>query len=78
MTVAERADQPGSDTTERTPLLARDAKDEAIKRTPLPMASVAVLCFSRMYVWEPPARTRMIQLKCDLVLHTFETYLPLV
>lgn len=49
MAAAERADHPAAhETNERTPLLAGNSKDEPAKPTPLPMASVAILCFSRM------------------------------
>lgn len=50
MAVAEEGDHAQSDVTEQTPLLARNSKDVVVQPNPLPMASVAVLCFSRMYV----------------------------
>lgn len=51
---AQAADHAQGHANERTPLLENDSKDAPVKPTPLPMASVAVLCFSRMYV-EPKA-----------------------
>ncbi|KAK9900842.1 MFS general substrate transporter [Cystobasidium minutum MCA 4210] len=45
----------GSYTHERTPLLAGNRKHDSAKVTPLPMMSVAVLCFSR--IMEPMALT---------------------
>ncbi|KAK9900843.1 MFS general substrate transporter [Cystobasidium minutum MCA 4210] len=56
MTVADHdAAARESQTNERTPLLAGNGQKEAEKVTPLPMVSVAILCFSR--TMEPMALT---------------------
>lgn len=47
---AHAAGHASSGTTEQTPLLAGESHNDTVKATTLDMGSVAVLCFTQMYV----------------------------